>query len=183
MIATFQELQAEQAPWAARNFGDVPAWQPLLGMIEEVGELFEVCTRVDEEDERYEVDAKDAIADLIIFSVDFANRMDLVLPSPRSEEWSPKQWVDTAEFVTAVAKIAHHYLKMSQGIRGTPVEHFAKIQRGLVYLYDVAERFVEKEFDAHLIEIVAPVWERVKQRDFRQYPKTGLPAEIQLQDE
>lgn len=34
-----ETLQAEQAEWSARNFGPHEAWQPLLGMIEEVGEL------------------------------------------------------------------------------------------------------------------------------------------------
>ena len=36
---TFDQLQTEHGPWAARNFGVRPSWMPALGIVEEAGEL------------------------------------------------------------------------------------------------------------------------------------------------
>lgn len=34
-----RKLQEEQKPWVKHNFGDRPSWMPLLGAVEELGEL------------------------------------------------------------------------------------------------------------------------------------------------
>lgn len=36
-----RQIQQEQVSWVRHNFGDRPAWMPLLGIVEEVGELEE----------------------------------------------------------------------------------------------------------------------------------------------
>ena len=39
MTFSLQQLQEEQVPWVKHNFGDRAAYQPLLGMTEELGEF------------------------------------------------------------------------------------------------------------------------------------------------
>lgn len=71
------KLQREQREWALENFGDAPAWQPLLGIVEEVGELAHAHLKQAQgirTEEDHEADAKDAIGDIIIYLVDYCTR-------------------------------------------------------------------------------------------------------------
>ena len=93
---TLRVLQAEQVSWVKHNFGDRPAWQPLLGLMEEIGELTEatggnqhitelvrVLGRLAHADlksfqgirtnEDHDAKAKDAVADIVIFLADYCS--------------------------------------------------------------------------------------------------------------
>jgi NTP pyrophosphatase (non-canonical NTP hydrolase) len=73
-----------------------------------------------------------------------------------------------------VGELAHAMLKLKQGIRGTPEEHRAAAKDAvgdtLIYLLDFCTRM---DWDAQ--EILEETWAGVRQRDWKKYPKTGLP--------
>jgi NTP pyrophosphatase (non-canonical NTP hydrolase) len=71
------EIQAEHAVWAQRNFGTRPAHQPLLGAVEEIGELAHAHLKAEQgirgTEEEHRAAKKDAVADVIIFLMDYCN--------------------------------------------------------------------------------------------------------------
>lgn len=74
---TFAQLQSEVAPWVAHNFGSQPAWKPLLGVQEEVGELAHAYLKLAQgirTNEDHDAKAKDAVGDIIIFLCDFCTQ-------------------------------------------------------------------------------------------------------------
>ena len=73
--SVIKRLQEEQKPWVAHNFGDRPAWMPLLGVMEELGELAHAFLKNAQGIRKQDYDAKqkDAVADIIIYLSDFCN--------------------------------------------------------------------------------------------------------------
>jgi len=100
-----KELQKEVGQWSLHNFGTQASYRPLLGAVEELGEL------------------------------------------------------------------AHAHLKQEQGIR--PSDHFADkcdaIGDIIIYILD----YCSKE-GIDVEEELAVTWAKVKQRDWRQFPKNGI---------
>ena len=65
-----------------------------------------------------------------------------------------------------VGELAHAYLKMEQGIRGTRDEHEAKMKDAIgdtcVFLMDLCN-----QMGWHMDEIIEQTWNHVKQRDWK----------------
>lgn len=76
-MPTLRELQLQLAPWVERNFGVRPAWQPLLGAVEELGELAHAHLKEEQAirgtPEEHQAAARDAVADTIIYLADYCN--------------------------------------------------------------------------------------------------------------
>lgn len=75
----FRVLQNEVSQWSYNNFGDQPAINPFLGVVEEVGELSHALLKHNQGirgvDDKKLVEMKiDAVADIIIFLADFCGR-------------------------------------------------------------------------------------------------------------
>ena len=108
-------VQVEQKPWVAHNFGDRPSWMPLVGVMEELGEL------------------------------------------------------------------AHHFLKMHQGIRGTKSEHMKAIKDAVadivIFLCDFCSAH-----DIDLEKEVLKTWKQVKKRDWKKDKKKGVCATKAVQE-
>jgi NTP pyrophosphatase (non-canonical NTP hydrolase) len=89
---TLKRLQAEIAPWEKHNFGDRPAWHPLLGVLEELGELSHAFLKraqgIRGTPEKHAADIRDACADLIIFLCDFATTEGIDLDNAVTETWA-----------------------------------------------------------------------------------------------
>lgn len=72
-----KQFQIEQGKWADHNFGsDRPARHPLLGEVEEIGELAHAYLKNAQgirKNEDHRANAQDAIADIIIYLADFCN--------------------------------------------------------------------------------------------------------------
>lgn len=101
-------LQREMPSWQNHNFPGRPGHWPLLGMVEELGEL------------------------------------------------------------------AHAWLKRAQGIRGTPEQHREAIEDAIVDLFTFGVDFACSEH-IDLDKAIAKVWPKVRARDWRRYPKHGVP--------
>lgn len=73
-MLTFKQLQDEQRPWVAHNFPGRAAHIPLLGALEELGELAHAHIKAEQGIrvlEDHEANAKDAIGDVIVFLADY----------------------------------------------------------------------------------------------------------------
>lgn len=71
-----KQLQEEQKPWVLHNFGNRPTWMPLLGAVEELGELAHAHLKEAQgirTNENHIENAKDAIADIIIYLADYCS--------------------------------------------------------------------------------------------------------------
>lgn len=168
-LLTPARLQAEQVPWVLRNFGPRKPHQPLLGMMEELGELRDAVTTWNVPEIR------DALADTVVFAADYCTTRGwnfeeaflrrAVIPSRDLQE-------TLAEADRELARVAHHQLKSEQGIRGTPEEHALKGLMGLRGLLVILESMA-LHFGWTLMEITGPVWAKVKQRDFTKNARTG----------
>lgn len=85
-----RQLQEEMKPWVKHNFGDRPAWQPLLGAVEELGELAHAHLKQEQgirTNENHEEAAKDAVADTIIYLADYCNCRGFDLGRILSDTW------------------------------------------------------------------------------------------------
>ena len=87
----FRQLQDEQRPWVARNFPGRPSWYPLLGVMEELGELAHAHLK-QAQGIRYtpeEARAKkvDAVADIVTFLADYCSAEGIDLQAAVEETW------------------------------------------------------------------------------------------------
>ena len=85
------KLQKENKEWTAYNFPNKKPWHPLLGVVEEVGELAHAHLKSVQkirQNENLTRQAKDAIADIIIYLSDYCNQMDFDLEKIVTETWS-----------------------------------------------------------------------------------------------
>lgn len=87
---TFDKLQEEQKAWADRNFSkDTPFWHPLLGVVEEVGELAHVILKEIQNIRNVSVEKeKDAVGDIVIYLVDFCSRRGYKLSEIVNNVWN-----------------------------------------------------------------------------------------------
>lgn len=85
-------IQLEQREWATKNFGDKPSWHPLLGAVEELGELAHAFLKREQgirgTTESHTEDIRDAIGDITIYLLDFCNREGLDLQSIIQDTWA-----------------------------------------------------------------------------------------------
>lgn len=160
--ACLSKLQDEQVEWVQRNFGDRPAWMPLMGICEEVGEWYEACSAG-------WTDAQmDALADIVIFASDYCTAQGWSL----AEVWTAaNDDVETAAEWSAlsvcVGRLQHHHLKSEQGIRGGRDRHRLRGKAWLVMLIRSVRILSERVLTTPLVPLVWRTWESVRQRDWR----------------
>ena len=68
------QLQAQQKPWIERNFGSRPSYWPLLGAVEELGELAHAHLKQEQGIrvfEDFDAKAQDAVGDCVVFLCDY----------------------------------------------------------------------------------------------------------------
>lgn len=85
-----RDIQEQIKEWAEGNFGTCPAWQPLLGLQEEVGELSHAYLKRSQAiklHENHDENIKDAVGDIFIFLCNFCNREGLDLQSIVEKTW------------------------------------------------------------------------------------------------
>lgn len=87
----FKKIQKEQAEWVERNFGKQPGAYSLLGMGEELGELFHAYLKMIQgirgTEEEMKSLMRDAIGDIVIFTMGFCNSMGFDFEFCVEEAW------------------------------------------------------------------------------------------------
>lgn len=94
------DLQAEAAAWRARNFPDYTAWQQLLGVMEEVGELSHAYLKLHQgirgmDRVKFMDEAQDAVGDILIFLTGFCTAMSIDMDTATRIAWdtvSRRDW-------------------------------------------------------------------------------------------
>ena len=85
------ELQAEHMAWLERNFPQQQNHDPLLGLVEEVGELAHAHLKAAQSirgmPQEHRADAIDAIGDIVIFLASYCNSNGFDLESAVVETW------------------------------------------------------------------------------------------------
>ncbi len=83
-------LQIENKEWANHNFPNKKSWQPLLGVVEEVGELAHAHLKATQKirgNEQLRYLAIDAIGDVVIYLADYCNQMGFDLEEIVKMTW------------------------------------------------------------------------------------------------
>ncbi len=84
-------MQEEQVPWVEHNFPGRPSWMPLLGIMEELGELAHAHLKQAQgirTEEDHDALARDAVADIVIFLADYCSARGFDLESLVKETWA-----------------------------------------------------------------------------------------------
>jgi NTP pyrophosphatase (non-canonical NTP hydrolase) len=88
---TLAQLQSEQRDWVAYNFPGREPFYPLLGAVEELGELahahLKMLQGIRGTKEEHMAAAADAVADTIIFLADYCSEMGIDLQETVSTTW------------------------------------------------------------------------------------------------
>lgn len=94
-----RKLQTEVGEWSHKNFGDQPSHRPLLGAVEEVGELCHAHLKGEQGIRHDPVDIKamkiDAVADVIIYLADYCEQEGIDMQAAVLETWakvSKRNW-------------------------------------------------------------------------------------------
>lgn len=195
-MKTYQQIQNEVGAWASANFGDNESpyfvlkmkpfpegWQPgnqmpdtlvaleslcpLLGIIEEIGEL---AAAVDQ----YKIE--DAVGDIFIYICDYAYRVgiDIETLSGTLHTRATSAEDPFKRLVECAGKLCHGTLKRHEGIRGFTDD--TKYRNHCEWC--VAELLVCLEHYAtvsgiDLLATVNSVWCDVSQRDWKRSPIDG----------
>lgn len=110
-----RKLQKEVREWSNKNFPDKKPHQPLIGIMEEIGELSHV--RLKYEQELYQLpyyyqETKDGVADLFIFLLDYCNQVGIDFDDALKEGWEYIQTRNYETFKRSYARRQEHYLKL-----------------------------------------------------------------------
>lgn len=168
---TLKVLQEEHKPWADSNFGERPSWQPLLGMVEELGELEEAINYSEVTNSSDAI--ADAIGDTMVFMADFSTGMGFDLGEIVKDFLTNCEFIQGRTYTMAVGMLAHSFLKMSQGIRGTREEHETAMKSCLGQLYCCLSDVASYRCNKHIMFIVEETWNVVKQRNWNKNKATG----------
>jgi len=81
----------EQEEWSLRNFPERKPHQPLLGAMEELGELAHAHLKEEQgirTDEDHEGNAMDAIGDIVIYLMDYCNQRGFLFSGIIETTWA-----------------------------------------------------------------------------------------------
>ena len=84
------EIQKEVRIWVDKNFPDSPIHQPILGLMEELGELSHAVNKREQKvrlNEDYKADVFDAVGDIVIYLMHFCNIEGIDLMSCIEKVW------------------------------------------------------------------------------------------------
>ena len=169
MNKTLSEIQAELKVWTEYNFGKQEPIIPIMGMIEELGELTHAHLKelqgIRKSD--FLADKKDAIADITIYLLNYFNCIDKDISLIEEVINAPHEG-DTSNNI--ILNISHKLGVLSEN---------EMYNKSLIIdtnycsyiLFSLKEYAENIELD--LPTIVNETWEQVKLRDWKKYPKDG----------
>jgi NTP pyrophosphatase (non-canonical NTP hydrolase) len=84
----FKELQDQQMIWAEHNFPNAKPYQPLLGAVEELGELAHAHLKMEQGIRNIGYESKtDAIADIVIYLAHYCSLNDIDMNDAICSAW------------------------------------------------------------------------------------------------
>jgi len=106
-ITTWEEFSSAYQTWVEANFPNTPSYRPLLGIVEEIGELRDAHI------ENNDALIKDSIGDTLVYAHHYATIMEFNLHA--AIELGPL--TRFKDLTILIGKLAHCHLKYEQGIR------------------------------------------------------------------
>ena len=90
-MINLEEMQREQAEWGKKNFPDREQWEPLVGAVEELGELSHAFLKR-KQGIRYPRDkatqmVRDGVGDVVIYLLDFCTAEGISMEDILTETW------------------------------------------------------------------------------------------------
>jgi NTP pyrophosphatase (non-canonical NTP hydrolase) len=174
---SIDELIDEVYSWSVRNFGEQPVVNPILGMIEEEGELAHAVLKSQQgirgSADHHRAAALDAVADCFIYLANFAGTTQT---AKELDDWD---WMRTAHGLTFGSlgfpySVINDVFALHDGLSGL----LGAFQSGSPYgpwmrkvatvLYGIATYYGES-----LPEVVSHTWYRVRERDWQADPTTA----------
>lgn len=173
-MTTWPQLQQEVTAWAFRNFGAQAAWQPMLGLIEEVGEflahrenpMFDTSGR----SAHNLPEMEDALADQAIYALNLCDICGIKF-GPDIVLFHSPEFLSDAQLLGALAAACHAVLKEAQGIRGydrTKRREEVGVALALWYRWASAQHLTFRL--RPLLDCTTIVWEQVRKRDWAKNP-------------
>ena len=168
MNKTLSEIQSELKVWTEYNFGKQDSSIPILGMIEELGELSHAILKEKQgiRQSDFLADKKDAIADIVIYVLNYFNSINkTVVFETQSNDFTSKTEHLISFIVTRQIGRLTATVYTRKGYTDTALSSCRIILRWL----DSYSSFLGFDFTT----LVNEVWEQVKLRDWKKYPKDG----------
>jgi NTP pyrophosphatase (non-canonical NTP hydrolase) len=92
---TFGQLQEHVGEWSRRNFPNNQPYHPLLGLVEEVGELSHSFLKSEQgirgTIEEHHAAKVDAVGDILVYLADFCSRNDIDMQDAIETTWGMVQ--------------------------------------------------------------------------------------------
>lgn len=174
----WEQLQAEQAVWSTNNFGDQPSRNALLGIVEEMGELAHPLlkrTQGIRNNEKHDEKIKDAVADIVIYTLDFATRVGINIKQAYETMRAAKEldagpagdgFTQVFGASVCVGRLCKHFISEDAGF------HYPFLENWVGLLLCRLENFCTIE-GLDFQKTVWDVWNQVKQRDWTTNTATG----------
>jgi hypothetical protein len=153
------EMIEKVGKWGKYNFPNALPHQPLLGMMEELGECVECQCNNDVQGE------KDGIGDLMIFLFHYCDLNDITIDSNLNRS--------TDDVSIVITKLCKAHLKMEQGIRGSQAHHHQTKVNLIETLISGLDNLCNASVNASLQDCIEYAWNEVKDRDWIKYPLDG----------
>jgi hypothetical protein len=170
-------IQEEQKAWVSHNFPLRRQYEAVLGVCEEYFEAQEAQEAMGPAQRNTRTTRSeawlDAVADCTMYLTDFCTMQgvrssDALLIGRMLDCESGRPWARHA------GRLTKHFLKLTQGIRGTPEFHRAALLNAAGGIFATLERDLER-MHVDYAALVRRVWLEVQKRDWKMYPFTGLP--------
>lgn len=162
MNKTLQEIQSELKVWTEYNFGQQTPEISILGMIEELGELSHAILKEKQgiRTSDFLADKKDAIADLTIYCLNYFNSIEVVVSQNTNS-------INSLDYEFKAIQIIASYIA-ALNTKYSPKQDSLYCNVIIVYIKRLCNKL-----DIDFFTTVNEVWEQVKLRDWKKYPKDG----------
>lgn len=170
-------IQQDHAAWVIHNFGmpdNENKWQPLVGIIEEIGEFAHAYLKkfqgIRGTAEDHDIAMRDAVGDIAIYLMDFCTRVNLDYKEILFTTWHSRVGKEPMykHVMELSAKASALRLLLGKDIHYTVNRNY--ILEFVRCLWETANRL-----DLILTEVVVSTWEGiVKKRDWKQNNSNGI---------
>lgn len=168
----YKDLVTEITAWETKNWGTHKqiedgfkyAHQPLLGIVEELGELASLEKNIE--------NIIDSVGDVMIFMVDYCSCMDIYFPQIMAFDFY-KISVSHRKLLAKAGSLCHHHLKLEQNIRGSRDIHYRSIILLLSEIINVLYNLCWNE-GLDFERCIFDTWNEVKKRDWKSNKEEGV---------
>jgi len=101
-MKSLTEIEMEHTVWSSHNFPSSNSDKAFKGMVEELGELSHAILKQEQgirgSSDYHELEAKDAVGDLLIYTIEFCNKRGWRLYDILNETWESVRQRDWIKF-------------------------------------------------------------------------------------